>query len=42
MIDLVWIGTFADPDYVVPMDELKQKFPAVFDPVAIITGCQIG
>ena len=32
LVDLVWIGTFADSDYIVPIDELKQKYPAIFDP----------
>jgi len=32
LVDLVWIGTFADSDWIVPVDELKQKFPDVFDP----------
>jgi multiple sugar transport system substrate-binding protein len=32
LVDLVWIGTFADSDYLVPIDELKQKYPAIFDP----------
>jgi multiple sugar transport system substrate-binding protein len=32
LVDLVWIGTFADSDWIVPLDELKQKYPAIFDP----------
>src|SRR5882724_11070467 len=32
LVDLVWIGTFADSDYIVPIEELKKKFPAIFDP----------
>jgi multiple sugar transport system substrate-binding protein len=32
LVDLVWIGTFADSDWIVPVDELKQKFPDIFDP----------
>ena len=32
LVDLVWLGTFADGDYIVPIDELQKKFPAIFDP----------
>jgi multiple sugar transport system substrate-binding protein len=32
LVDLVWIGTFADSDWIVPLDALKQKYPAIFDP----------
>jgi len=32
LVDLVWIGTFADSDWIVPLDELKQKYPGIFDP----------
>jgi multiple sugar transport system substrate-binding protein len=32
LVDLVWIGTFADSDYIVPIDDLKKQFPNIFDP----------
>jgi multiple sugar transport system substrate-binding protein len=32
LVDLVWIGTFADSDYIVPIEDLKKQFPNIFDP----------
>jgi multiple sugar transport system substrate-binding protein len=32
LIDLVWIGNFAENGWVVPIDELREQFPDIFDP----------
>src|SRR5260370_16414549 len=32
LVDLVWIGTFADSDYIVPIEDLKKQLPNIFDP----------
>jgi multiple sugar transport system substrate-binding protein len=32
LVDLVWIGEFAESGWIVPVDDLKKKFPAIFDP----------
>ncbi|MCY4196240.1 MAG: sugar ABC transporter substrate-binding protein [Rhodobacteraceae bacterium] len=32
LIDLVWIGNFAENEWVIPVDELQAKFPDIVDP----------
>ncbi len=32
LVDLVWIGEFAESGWIVPIDDLKKKFPDIFDP----------
>lgn len=32
LIDLVWIGNFAENGWIVPVEELREQFPDIFDP----------
>lgn len=32
LIDLVWIGNFAENDWIVPVDEIKATYPDIIDP----------
>lgn len=32
LIDLVWIGNFAENDWIVPVDEIKASYPEIIDP----------
>jgi len=32
LIDLVWMGNFAENDWIVPVDTIKEKFPDIVDP----------
>ncbi len=32
LIDLVWIGNFAENEWIVPVDDIKAKFPDIIDP----------
>lgn len=32
LIDLVWIGNFAENDWIVPVSEIQEKFPEIVDP----------
>jgi multiple sugar transport system substrate-binding protein len=31
-VDLVWMGEFAESGWIVPVDEIKKKFPDLIDP----------
>ncbi len=32
LIDLVWIGNFAENEWIVPVDDIKAKYPDIIDP----------
>ncbi len=32
LVDLVWMGEFAESGWIVPVDEIKKKFPNLIDP----------
>src|SRR6516164_5974862 len=32
LVDLVWLGEFAESGWIVPIDEIKKKFPDLIDP----------
>jgi multiple sugar transport system substrate-binding protein len=34
LVDLVWIGEYAESGWIVPIEDLKKKFPDIFDPNA--------